>query len=61
MNRRKTPVSSSALRRRARVDLNRRLTDIHQETPAATHPPRDIVGSPTVDVAESENEVMELV
>jgi len=58
MNRRKTPVSSSALRRRARVDLNRRLIDIGQETLAATLPPRDI-GSPTDDVAELENEIME--
>lgn len=41
------------------MDLNRRLTDIGQETPVATHPRRDIVGSPTDDVAEPENEVME--
>lgn len=40
------------------MDLNRRLIDIGQETPAATLPPRDI-GSPTDDVAEPENEIME--
>lgn len=46
-------VSSSALRRRARVDLNRRLIDIGQETPAATLPSRDIGYVPdTDDVAE---------
>ncbi|KAA0713586.1 hypothetical protein E1301_Tti019623 [Triplophysa tibetana] len=37
---------------------HKRLTDSGQETPAATLPPRDI-GSPTDDVAEPENEIME--
>lgn len=41
------------------MDLNRRVRDIGQETPAATLPPRDLVGFPTEDVAEPEDENME--